>query len=153
VARDITRRSTGAGSGAGKRRRFGRNQGPILILEFFKDVAPDANPGFHRDANRRAEQKYWLDHTGKRITPYAYRFLKATEAGEYRDDSRYRMLGALSMLIEAMDPAGPFFSGAAPGAVDIVLAPFAYRIDVLLGAYRDFSLPENGEGWNHYRRW
>lgn len=85
----------------------------IRILEYLEDVAPDANPVFDRDANRRAEQKYWLNHIGKRITPYFYRFLKATEAGEYRDDSRDRMLGA----------------------------------------YRDFSLPENGEGWNRYRRW
>lgn len=31
--------------------------------------------------------------------------------------------------------------------------PFAYRIDVLLGAYRDFKLPRQGEIWQRYRRW
>ena len=31
--------------------------------------------------------------------------------------------------------------------------PFAYRIDVLLGVYRDFRLPQEDGIWQRYRRW
>lgn len=55
------------------------------ILEYLEDVAPETNPIFARDPNRRAEQKYWIDHIGNQITPYLYRFLKASEPGAYRE--------------------------------------------------------------------
>ena len=52
-----------------------------------------------------------------------------------------------------MNTAGPYFAGDSLGAVDIALIPFAYRIDVLLGAYRDFELPREGRTWQRYRLW
>ena len=30
---------------------------------------------------------------------------------------------------------------------------FAYRIDVLLGLYRDFALPGTGAAWSRYEGW
>jgi len=123
------------------------------ILEYLEDYAADANPLFANDPNQRAEQKYWMDHIGNKITPFLYRFLKASEAGEQRDGSRDQLIEGLSTLILAMDAEGPYFSGQEIGAVDIALIPFAYRIEVLLGAYRDFSLPVEGETWQRYQRW
>ncbi|MCP4391151.1 MAG: glutathione S-transferase family protein [Gammaproteobacteria bacterium] len=123
------------------------------ILEYLEDFAPDGNSIFERDPNRRAEQKYWMDHVSNKITPYLYRFLKATEAGDYLDESRDKLVAGLTTLIDAMDSEGPYFSGKEINAVDIALIPFAYRIDVLLGAYRDFELPQTGETWQRYQRW
>lgn len=123
------------------------------ILEFLEDYRPQQNPIFSADPLERAEQKYWMDHIGNKITPYLYRFLKASEPGDYRDESRAKLLEGLSALVDVMDDDGPFFSGDKICAVDIALIPFAYRIDVLLSAYRDFRLPEEGEAWQRYRRW
>jgi glutathione S-transferase len=123
------------------------------ILEYLEDYQPDTNPIFADDPLQRAEQKYWMDHIGNKITPYLYRFLKASEAGEQRDESRESLLEGLTTLVQAMDPTGPYFPGNSVSAVDIALIPFAYRIDVLLGAYRDFKLPQEGKTWQRYRRW
>lgn len=123
------------------------------ILEYLEDSYPDTNPLFAGDPLRRAEEKYWMDQIGNQITPYLYRFLKATEPGEYRDQSREKLIQGLVSLIRAMNDDGPFFSGNEIGAVDIALIPFAYRIDVLLSVYRGFRLPQDGEAWQRYRRW
>ncbi|MDH3389910.1 MAG: glutathione S-transferase family protein, partial [Gammaproteobacteria bacterium] len=123
------------------------------ILEYLEEFAPDNNPIFARDPNRRAEQKYWIDHIGNQITPYLYRFLKATEEGDDRTESRAKLAEGLTALSEAMDADGPYFSGDEIDAVDIALIPFAYRIEVLLRAYRDFKLPEEGDTWQRYQRW
>lgn len=123
------------------------------ILEFLQDYRPEDRPIFSADPLRRAEQKYWMDHIGNQVTTYMYRYLKASEAGELRDQARDKMLAGLGAITNAMDIDGPFFSGDSIDAVDIALIPFAYRIDLLLKAYRDFSLPESGETWRRYRRW
>ena len=52
-----------------------------------------------------------------------------------------------------MDADGPYFSGTELDAVDIALVPFALRIDLLLGHYRDFVIPDEGEVWQRYQRW
>jgi glutathione S-transferase len=123
------------------------------ILEFLEDYQPDSNAIFAGDPLQRAEQKYWMDHIGNRITPYLYRFLKASEPGQQRDESRQSLLDGLSTLVSAMNPTGLYFDGDVLGAVDIALMPFAYRIDVLLSAYRDFELPRQGGTWQRYRLW
>ena len=123
------------------------------ILEYLDDFAPQSAPIFSSDPNKRAEQKYWMDHMGNKITPCLYRFLKASEAGDYRDEARRELIHGLSLLVAAMDAEGPYFSGLALDAVDIALAPFALRIDLLLGHYRDFELPDEGDDWQRYQRW
>ena len=58
------------------------------ILEYLEDFAPQSTPIFASDPNKRAEQKYWMDHIGNKITPCLYRFLKAGEAGHARDHEK-----------------------------------------------------------------
>ncbi len=123
------------------------------ILEYLEDLAPDRNALYPGDANARAELRFWVDHINEKIVPYLYRFLEAHEPGEYRDDSRAALLKGLAELADAMSRDGPYFSGAALTAVDILLVPFAYRIDALLGHYRDFALATSGETWPRYQRW
>jgi len=52
-----------------------------------------------------------------------------------------------------MSPTGPFFSGTALTAIDLLMIPFAYRIDALLGHYRNFSIPTTGVTWSRFQRW
>lgn len=123
------------------------------VLEYLEDLAPDRNPLYPGDANARTELRFWGDHINQRIVPYMYRFLEAQQPGEYRYDSRKALLEGLEELAEAMSPEGPYFSGAALTAVDILLVPFAYRIDALLGHYRNFVLPTSGPFWSRYQNW
>jgi len=104
-------------------------------------------------AEDRAETRFWVDHINERVVPYIYRYLKADQPGEYRDASRAALLEGMRELGEAMSSSGHFFAGIEPTAVDLALIPFAYRIDALLGHYRDFSLPTSGAAWSRYQRW
>ncbi|MEZ5584977.1 MAG: glutathione S-transferase family protein [Candidatus Competibacteraceae bacterium] len=123
------------------------------IVEYLEDLAPEINPILPETPNYRAEQRFWMDHVNTSIVPYFYRFLKAKDAGNYRNDSRKALISGLHDLAAAMSPNGPYFSGARIGAVDILLAPFAYRINTLLGHYRGFELPVDGEVWPRYQTW
>ncbi len=55
-------------------------------------------------------------------------------------------------LVVEMDPQGPFFSGAAPNMVDIMLFPFAYRFETILSHFRGFSVPTD-DHWKRYHVW
>ena len=52
-----------------------------------------------------------------------------------------------------MPPDGPYFAGEDLPAIDLLMIPFAYRIDALLGHYREFTVPTAGDGWAAYARW
>lgn len=123
------------------------------IIEFLEDLAPDTKPLFPGDPNDKAELRFWVDHINERIVPYLYRLLAADQPGEYRDASKAALVEGLRELSAAMSPSRPFFAGTEPTAVDLTLHPFAYRIDTLLGHYRDFSLPTSGAVWSRYHSW
>ena len=123
------------------------------VVEYLDDLAPSTKPLFPGNPNRRAELRFWVDHVNERIVPYLYRFLKAVKPGKYRDASRTALVDGVRELSDAMSPPGPFFDGAELTAVDLAMFPFAYRIDALLGHYRDFSLPTYGGTWSRYRHW
>lgn len=123
------------------------------IIEYLEELVPETQPVLPENPDERAENRFWMDHINTRIVPYFYRFLKAKDSGEYRDKSRERMVGGLRELTGEMSSSGPFFYGNTIGAVDIMLMPFAYRIDALLGYYRDFTLPNRGNLWSRYMRW
>jgi glutathione S-transferase len=122
-------------------------------IEFLEDLLPEINPVFPAQANQRAEQKYWMDHINNNIVPYLYRFLKANDPGDYRDESRNKLVSGIQQLTDAMHEEGPFFTGSTIGAVDISFIPFAYRIDALLGQYRDFELTDYLKNGLRYQSW
>ncbi|MGB5451133.1 MAG: glutathione S-transferase family protein [Sedimenticolaceae bacterium] len=123
------------------------------IVEYLEDLEPHVNRLFPCDPNEKAEHRFWVDHINERVVPYLYRYLEAEQPGEYRDTSQEALLEGVRELSNAMSPTGPFFNGTALTAVDLLLIPFAYRIDALLGHYRDFSLPTAGASWSRYQRW
>lgn len=123
------------------------------VVEFVDHLYPQEKALFALEATKRAEQKYWIDFVGKHIIPYFYRYLKNDLDTKVGQDSRRSMLNGLEEFIQAMNNVGPYFSGDSIDAVDIALMPFAYRINLLLKHYRDFSLPVEGEAWQRYHRW
>ena len=123
------------------------------IVEYLEDLVPHTKPLYPSDPNAKAELRFWADHINKRVVPYMYRFLQAEQPGEYRDTSKAALLEGLEQLGNAMAQSGPFFGGTTLTAIDILLVPFAYRIDALLSHYRNFSLPTSGAVWSRYQRW
>ena len=123
------------------------------VVEYLEERAPGVNPLFPSDPDERAECRFWIDHINERIVPYLYRFLDAQKPGRKRDNARDALTSGVHELSEAMSPQGPFFAGTTLGAIDLLMIPFAYRIDALLGHYRDFALPSTGTAWPRYHGW
>lgn len=124
------------------------------VVEYLQEVQPDLHPLLPDNFEQRAEIRYWADHINQRIVPYIYRFLDAQEPGDYRDESRAALVQNIEHIFSAMMPADqPYFGGLQANMLDLLLVSFAYRIDALLGHYRDFSLPQAGEVWQSYKRW
>ena len=120
----------------------------LRIIELLEDLYPEQNSVLASDPMQRAEQKYWMDHVSNKIAPYFYRYLK-----DPQQESLDKMLDGLSCFIEAMDQKGPYFCGEKLCAVDIALMPFAYRIVHLLGNYRHYQLPVEGQNWQRFHEW
>lgn len=122
------------------------------VLEYLQDYQPQP-PIFADQPHQKAEQKYWMDHVNNKITPYFYQILKSLEADQKQVHFRDKMLEGIVMIVEAMDDTGPFFNGNELSAVDIAFFPFAFRINKLLGKYRNFHLPTQGSIWQRYHQW
>jgi glutathione S-transferase len=122
------------------------------VIEYLEDLQP-MTPIFASQPNQKAEQKYWMDHVGNNIVPYFYKFLKAVEPDQKQAYLREKMIAGMATITEAMDHMGPFFDGAELSAVDIAFFPFAFRIETLLGEYRNFHLPTEGFSWQRYHQW
>ncbi len=123
------------------------------VLEYLEERGPDSHPLFPVKPEARAETRFWMDHINQRIVPYIYRFLEADEPGDYRDESRDALVQGVEQLMSGSTDDGLYLGGNYVNVLDLLLIPFAYRIDVLLGHYRDFSLPVEGEAWSRYARW
>ena len=86
-------------------------------------------------------------------SPYFYRFLKALPDSDAADAARRGLEEGLKQLTQAAEPVGPFFCGTEAGALDLALAPFSYRILLILTHFRAYHVPRNGPVWEKYHRW
>ena len=123
------------------------------VVEYLDELSPGDAPLFSSDLNTRAEQRFWVDHINERIVPPLYQLLAADRPGEDRDNCRDKLVSGLQTLAEAMSSDGRYFAGDTLTAIDLLMIPFAYRIDALLSHYRDFSVPTKGDSWANYARW
>ena len=123
------------------------------VLEYLEEREPGSHPLFPANPEARAETRFWMDHINQRIVPYIYRFLEADEPGDYRNESREALIRGIDQLMSGFPADGTYFGGKSINVLDLLLIPFAYRIDALLGHYRDFSLPVEGEAWTRYAQW
>ena len=130
-----------------------RVPGSLRSLEYLEDVQDESIELFSANPSNRAEARYWSDFQGANIIPYFYRFLKADRDSMIADEAKGKMLIGLQTFAEAMSSDGAYFTGDAPSLVDFAFAPFALRIDLILGHYKDFTLPTTGETWTRYATW
>ncbi|AXI46685.1 hypothetical protein C1J03_12025 [Sulfitobacter sp. SK012] len=125
----------------------------LRSMEFLDDLQNEGVELGENGASRRADARYWLDLQKTEIIPYFYRFLKADRGSAEADHAREQMLDSLQKLAKAMPSEGPYFAGHTPNVVDFAFAPFALRIELILGHYKDFVLPTSGQEWTRYATW
>ena len=103
------------------------------------------------DAYQRAHVRILSDHISKKVVPPFYHLLMK-KSEEERTAAKQQLTDALKLLFRELDSSkGPLFGGQALNMVDIMLFPFAYRFQVILPYYRDFSPPS--EGLEQYHQW
>lgn len=125
----------------------------VRTLEYLGDISGSDSRLWPSTPSARAEARFWLDHQGRAIIPYFYRFLKAERGSPSESEARDQMLAGLRALAEAMTPEGTYFWGDRPGMIDLAFAPFALRIESLLSHYSAFRLPQSGGAWARYATW
>ncbi|XP_026408302.1 uncharacterized protein LOC113303484 isoform X2 [Papaver somniferum] len=77
---------------------------------------------------------------GLKIYRYFDTFLKSKDA---TDGSEQALISELSSLEEHLKAHGPYISGEKISAVDLGLAPALYHLEVALGHFKSWSVPEN----------
>ena len=125
-------------------------RGLEFIDAFYKDRGPGIYPA---DPAEAADMRRWTDFLSTRVVPYFYRFLKALPDSDAADAARRGLEEGLKQLTQAAEPVGPFFCGTEAGALDLALAPFSYRILLILTHFRAYHVPRNGPVWEKYHRW
>lgn len=124
-----------------------------LIMNQLDEMFAETTPLFYSNTEKRKVQDKWVEHINNEIVPYFYRYLKAHLEGKQRDEEEKALLQGVTTFADAIDADGPYFSGKTVSAIDFFLFPFAHRIKLLLGHYRDFNLPVTGENWDRYHKW
>ena len=105
------------------------------------------------DPYDRAQVRLLSDHITKKVVPLYYQMLmKKDEAA--RTEAKKNITEALTSLFESEPSSdGPFFGGKSLNMVDIMLAPHAYRFQLILKHYREFSVPNDTPELQRFHRW
>jgi glutathione S-transferase len=106
-------------------------------------------------AYQRARCRVWIDHVSSRIVPAFYRLLQHTPDKAYTlDDGRKKLQDSIKAFVEEMDDGGPWFLGEKFSLVDIVLAPWAARLNII-DHYKQggTGIPEKGAGGQDEKVW
>ncbi|XP_043702748.1 glutathione S-transferase DHAR2-like [Telopea speciosissima] len=77
---------------------------------------------------------------GSKIFPCFFKFLKSKDPS---DGSEQELLNALTDLEEHLKAHGPYIHGDKITAVDVSLAPKLYHMEVALGHFKGWSVPEH----------
>ena len=105
------------------------------------------------DAYDRAFARIWSNFIGSKIEPPFYRMLLKRDQAE-RDEAKEAISSGIKTLFAELDEkSGPFFGGHTLNKTDIMLFPFAHRIQVVASHYRGFTLPKEGAEMERYSRW
>ena len=122
-------------------------ESPVCI-EFVEDLFPEKTPHLlPQDPYLKAKARLLSDHLSKKVVPLLWAIMLKQTAEEQNEGKVALVKGIIELMRDA-DQTGPFLMGAEPSLPDFMLAPFAWRIDVVLPYYRDFSVPGNGKSSN-----
>lgn len=121
-----------------------------VCIEYIDESWPSEPRLLPKDPYQRAKARMWGDFVSKKLIPPYYKFL-VKQSPEEQSEGREQFLANLLEFTKAMDPEGPFFLGKELGYVDIMFAPWSYRI-YILKHYRNFEIPQTYE-YRRYHVW
>lgn len=117
-----------------------------VLMEYLEDLATGFPLLPQNDPKSRASCRLWSDHINRKILPHFYGLLQAQESEKQVSEAE-ELKSELSKLIDAADPAGPFFLGPHISFVDIQFAPWIIRLRRVLTPYRGWPEPGPGSRW------
>lgn len=79
-------------------------------------------------------------------------FIKFLKSKDANDGSEQNLLNELKALDEHLKGHGPFIAGEKISAVDLGLGPKLYHLDITLGHFKKWSVPENLTSLNNYMK-
>ena len=122
-----------------------------VCVQYINDAWPADGELFPSDPYERALVRMWAHRVEKQIVqPFYAMLMKESESG--RDQAKTDILKGILDISAAMSDAGPFFLGKTFGYVDIMLAPFAQRIELVLRRVRYFEVPTTAD-FSRYHVW
>ncbi|KAL8524870.1 hypothetical protein ACS0TY_014474 [Phlomoides rotata] len=86
---------------------------------------------------------------GSKLLPTFVKFLKSKDPN---DGSEQALLDELKALDEHLKNKGPYVNGENISAVDLSLAPKLYHIDVALGHFKGWPIPESLTHLHEYKK-
>ncbi len=105
------------------------------------------------DVCQRAFVRIWSNFVASKIEVHYYRLLMKRDRAE-REGAKDGIVNGIQTIFGELDEKlGPFFGGQTLNKIDIMLFPFAYRFQVVLPYYREFTLPKEGTDFERYYRW
>ncbi|KAG8533236.1 uncharacterized protein KY384_002019 [Bacidia gigantensis] len=117
-----------------------------VLMEYLEDLSFGFPLLPQGDPKSRAHCRLWSDHINRKILPQFYGLLQAQETEKQTTHAR-ELQEELTKLIDAAEPAGPFFLGPHLSFVDVQFAPWVIRFRRVLQSYRGWPAPEAGSRW------
>jgi len=113
--------------------------------EYVNEILPH-NPLLPSSTANRFRARYFIEKNNYKMIVTHYKFLKETDKSQWPALS-VELLAILKDISKdlSLHPTGPFFFGSHFTLTDIAYFPFIERIQVLLGHYRHFIIPQTEE--------
>ena len=116
-----------------------------VLMEYLEDLDQKI-PLLPSHPQARAHSRLWSDHINRHIIPSFYHYLQAQESS-IQIEKAHDLKESITKLVEAADPAGPYFLGPDVSFVDVQVAPWVIRLRRVLKSYRGWPDPEPGSRW------
>jgi len=104
----------------------------LIINEYIDEAWPDKNLLFPStsDPMKRAKTRIALDFMGKKMIPPFITLHRTKDASE-REAAVENLSTGMEEFFQGASDRGPFYDGDKFGIIDVALAPFAARMEVL----------------------
>jgi len=124
-----------------------------IINEYIDEAWPDKNPLYPpmSESMLRAQTRISLDFMGKKIVPPFITLHRSKDPGE-KEAAVESLSAAIEEFFKSASSDGPFYSGGKFGIIDIALAPFIARMEIL-GEFVDLKFLQDGETFVRFNTW
>lgn len=114
-----------------------------ICIEYVDEAFQTSTNLLPRDPYERAQVRILSDFISKNLIPPYYKMLQSKVDTE-RTTAKENITKGLKELFEDLNQSHPFFGGNSLNMVDIMLAPFAHRYQVVLSHFRQYEVPQEG---------